>query len=275
MAKTVGLSLRAVQRMWQAHHLQPHCIRTFKRSNDPAFAEKVDDIVGLYMHPPAAVVLSIDEKSQIQALDRTQPGLPLKKGRAGTMTHDYKRHGTTTLFAALDVKAGTVIGRCAKRHRHQEFIRFLGVIDQRTPADLNLHLVVDNYATHKHPTVKAWLAEYPRFHMYFTPTLSSWLNLVERFFAEVSASVEASSRASPTSRSPSSATSRSTTNTPSPSSGPPRSSTSSTRSSAGSKCWSRNTSSSPSPATRWLEHLTCGPHFAKLAHRLSCSDIRR
>jgi transposase len=186
MAKAVGIAVSSVQKIWQAHGLKPHLVRSFKLSNDPAFTEKLVDIVGLYLDPPdRALVLSVDEKSQIQALDRTQPGLPLKKGRAGTMTHDYKRHGTTTLFAALDVKAGTVIGRCAKRHRHQEFIRFLGVIDQRTPADLDLHLVVDNYATHKHPTVKAWLAEHPRFHMHFTPTSSSWLNLVERFFAEI------------------------------------------------------------------------------------------
>src|SRR5215213_9954824 len=178
MAAAVGLSHTSVQRIWHAHGLKPHLIKTFKLSTDKRFVEKVQDVVGLYLDPPdRALVLSVDEKSQIQALDRTQPGLPLKKGRAGTMTHDYKRHGTTTLFAALDVKAGTVIGRCAKRHRHQEFIRFLGVIDQRTPADLDLHLVVDNYATHKHPTVKAWLAEHPRFHMHFTPTSSSWLNL--------------------------------------------------------------------------------------------------
>ena len=186
MAKAIGIAPSSVQKIWQAHGLKPHLLRSFKLSNDPAFTEKLIDIVGLYLDPPdRALVLAVDEKSQIQALDRTQPGLPLKKGRAGTMTHDYKRHGTTTLFAALDVKAGTVIGHCTKRHRHQEFVRFLGVIDQRTPADLDLHLVVDNYATHKHPTVKAWLAEHPRFHMHFTPTSSSWLNLVERFFAEI------------------------------------------------------------------------------------------
>jgi transposase len=186
MAKAVGIAPSSVQKIWQAHGLKPHLLRSFKLSNDPAFTEKLIDIVGLYLDPPdRALVLAVDEKSQIQALDRTQPGLPLKKGRAGTMTHDYKRHGTTTLFAALDVKAGTVIGHCAKRHRHQEFVRFLGVIDQRTPADLDLHLVVDNYATHKHPTVKAWLAAHPRFHLHFTPTSASWLNLVERFFAEI------------------------------------------------------------------------------------------
>src|SRR5215217_1681605 len=186
MAAAAGLSHTSVQRIWHAHGLKPHLIKTFKLSTDKRFVEKVQDVVGLYLDPPdKALVLAVDEKSQIQALDRTQPGLPLKKGRAGTMTHDDKRHGTTTLFAALDVKAGTVIGHCAKRHRHQEFVRFLGVIDQRTPADLDLHLVVDNYATHKHPTVKAWLAEHPRFHLHFTPTSSSWLNLVERFFAEI------------------------------------------------------------------------------------------
>jgi transposase len=178
MAKAVGIAPSSVQKIWQAHGLKPHLLRSFKLSNDPAFTEKLIDIVGLYLDPPdRALVLAVDEKSQIQALDRTQPGLPLKKGRAGTMTHDYKRHGTTTLFAALDVKAGTVIGHCAKRHRHQEFVRFLGVIDQRTPADLNLHLVVDNYATHKHPTVKAWLAAHPRFHLHFTPTSASWPDL--------------------------------------------------------------------------------------------------
>jgi transposase len=186
MARAVGIAVSSVQKIWQAHGLKPHLVRRFKLSNDPAFAEKLVDIVGLYMNPPdRALVLAVDEKSQIQALDRTQPGLPLKRGRAGTMTHDYKRHGTTTLFAALNVLDGTVIGRCAKRHRHQEFIRFLRVIDESTPADLDLHLVVDNYATHKHPAVKAWLAQQPRFHLHFTPTSSSWLNLVERFFAEI------------------------------------------------------------------------------------------
>jgi transposase len=186
MARAVGIAVSSVQKIWQAHGLKPHLVRQFKLSNDPAFAEKLVDIVGLYMNPPdRALVLAVDEKSQIQALDRTQPGLPLKRGRAGTMTHDYKRHGTTTLFAALNVLDGTVIGRCAKRHRHQEFIRFLGVIDESTPADLDLHLVVDNYATHKHSAVKAWLAQHPRFHLHFTPTSSSWLNLVERFFAEI------------------------------------------------------------------------------------------
>jgi transposase len=186
MAKAVGIAVSSVQKIWQAPGLKPHLLRSFKLSNDPQFTQKLVDVVGLYLNPPdRAVVLSVDEKSQIQALDRTQPGLPLKKGRAGTMTHDYKRHGTTTLFAALNVLDGTVIGRCSQRHRHQEFIRFLDVIDERTPAELDLHLVVDNYATHKHPTVKAWLKQHTRFHLHFTPTASSWLNLVERFFAEI------------------------------------------------------------------------------------------
>src|SRR5215204_2122865 len=184
MAKAVGISLSSVQRIWKAHGLQPHRIRRFKLSNDPEFVPKLRDVVGLYVDPPAhAVVLSVDEKSQIQALDRTQPGLPLKKGRAGTMTHDYKRHGTTTLFAALDVATGTVLGTCMKRHRHQEFLRFLRVIHRNTDKRLDLHLIVDNYATHKHPKVKAWLEKHPRFHLHFTPTSASWLNQVERFFA--------------------------------------------------------------------------------------------
>lgn len=183
MAKAVGLSHSSVQRIWAAHELKPHLTRSFKLSNDPKFCEKVQDIVGLYLDPPdRALVLSVDEKSQIQALDRTQPGLPLKKGRAGTMTHDYKRHGTTTLFAALDVATGKVIGECMSRHRHQEFLRFLRTIDRNTPKSLDRHLVVDNYATHKHPKVKAWLKRHPRFHLHFTPTSASWINLVERFF---------------------------------------------------------------------------------------------
>ena len=184
MARAVGVSLRTVQRIWQVHRLQPHRIRTFKRSNDPAFAEKVEDIVGLYMSPPAhAVVLSIDEKSQIQALDRTQPGLPLKRGKAGTMTHDYKRHGTTTLFAALDVLEGTVLARCMQRHRHQEFIRFLNAVEASVPAGKIIHAIADNYATHKHPKVRAWLARHPRWVFHFTPTSASWLNAVETFFS--------------------------------------------------------------------------------------------
>ena len=184
VAKAVGISLRAVQRIWETHRLQPHRARTFKRSNDPAFAEKVTDIVGLYMSPPAhAVVLSIDEKSQIQALDRTQPGLPLKPGKTGTMTHDYKRHGTTTLFAALDVLEGTVLGRCMQRHRHQEFVRFLNAIEAAVPAGKLVHAIADNYAAHKHPKVRAWLARHPRWTFHFTPTSASWLNAVETFFS--------------------------------------------------------------------------------------------
>ena len=183
MAKASGLSPSSVQRIWKAHGLKPHLTRTFKLSRDPLFAQKVADVVGLYLDPPErALVLSVDEKSQIQALDRTQPGLPMKKGRAGTMTHDYKRHGTTTLFAALDVASGKVIGECMNRHRHQEFLRFLRTIDRSTPKKLDLHLICDNYATHKHPKVKAWRARHTRFHLHFTPTSASWLNQVERFF---------------------------------------------------------------------------------------------
>lgn len=184
MAKAAGISLRSVQRIWAAHDLQPHRVRTFKRSRDPRFADKLVDIVGLYVDPPAhAVVLSIDEKSQIQALDRTQPGLPLKPGRCGTMTHDYKRHGTTTLFAALNVLDGTVIGRCMQRHRHEEFIRFLNAVERDVPAGKLIEAVVDNYATHKHPKVKAWLKRHPRWTFHFTPTSGSWLNAVENFFS--------------------------------------------------------------------------------------------
>ena len=173
-----------MQRVWRAHGLAPHRIRTFKLSNDPAFAAKIRDIVGLYVHPPAhVVVLSFDEKSQIQALDRTQPGLPMKKGRAGTMTHDYKSHGTTTLFAALDVLEGRVIGRCMQRHRHQEFIRFLNAIERDVPKKKSVHVILDNYAAHKHPKVIAWLDRHPRVTFHFTPTSASWLNVVEGFFA--------------------------------------------------------------------------------------------
>lgn len=183
LARAVGLSHTSVQRIWAAHGLKPHLTKSFKLSNDPRFREKLRDIVGLYLNPPdKALVLCVDEKSQIQALDRTQPGLPMKKGRAGTMTHDYKRHGTTTLFAALDIATGKVIGECLHRHRHQEFLRFLRTIDRHTPKNLDLHLIVDNYATHKHAKVKAWLKRHPRFHPHFTPTSASWLNLVERFF---------------------------------------------------------------------------------------------
>src|ERR1700716_2502116 len=186
MAKEIGISASSVQRIWHAHGLQPHRFRRFKLSNDPNFVEKLRDLVGLYFDPPPhAIVLSFDEKSQIQPLDRTQPGLPMKKGRAGTMTHDYKRNGTTTLFVALDVATGKVIGTCMPRHRHREFLRFLRLIDQQTPAGLDLHLIVDNYATHKTPAVQRWLKAHPRFHLHFTPTSASWLNMVERFFAEI------------------------------------------------------------------------------------------
>ena len=183
MARAVGLSQTSVRRIWNAHGLKPHLTRGFKLSNDKRFVDKLRDVVGLYLSPPdKAMVLSVDEKSQVQALDRTQPGLPIKKGRAGTMTHDYKRHGTISLFAALDVATGAVIGQCMRRHRHQEFLRFLRTIDQQTPKTLDLHLILDNYATHKHDKVKLWLDKHPRFHLHFTPTSASWLNLVERFF---------------------------------------------------------------------------------------------
>lgn len=186
LAAELGTSRAMVNRVWRANGLKPHLTRTFKLSNDRRFVEKLTDVVGLYLNPPEhALVLSVDEKSQIQALDRTQPGLPLKKGRCGTMTHDYKRNGTTTLFAALNVAEGSLIGTCMPRHRHQEWIKFLKQIDEQTPADLDLHLIADNYATHKHPKVLAWLKRHPRFHMHFTPTSSSWLNLVERWFREI------------------------------------------------------------------------------------------
>ena len=184
MAAMVGIGLTSVQRIWRAHKLQPHRIRTFKRSNDPEFAAKLRDIIGLYMDPPAhAIVLSLDEKSQIQALDRTQPGLPLKPGRCGTMTHDYKRHGTTTLFAALNVLDGTVFGRCMQRHRHQEFLRFLGAVERDIPVGKIVHVVLDNVATHKTPEVLKWLLRHPRWVFHFTPTSGSWLNAVETFFS--------------------------------------------------------------------------------------------
>ena len=186
MARAVGISHTSVQNIWRAHGLKPHLVSTFKVSNDPKFAEKVEDVIGLYLNPPdKALVLSVDEKSQIQALDRTQPGLPMKKGRAGTMTHDYKRNGTTTLFAALNLLDGKVIGQCMKRHRHQEFIRFLNRIDRQTLPCLDIHLIIDNYAAHKTPEVKRWLKKHPRFHIHFTPTSASWLNMIERFFAEI------------------------------------------------------------------------------------------
>ena len=186
LAAVVGLSPASVQRIWKAHGLKPHLFRTFKLSRDPRFVEKLQDVVGLYLDPPEhALVLSVDEKSQIQALDRTQPGLPMKRGRAGTMTHDYKRNGTTTLFAALNTLDGKVIGQCLPRHRHQEFLQFLRTINSQTPKASDLHLIVDNYATHTHPEVTAWLAKHPRFHLHFTPTSASWLNLVERWFREI------------------------------------------------------------------------------------------
>jgi transposase len=186
MAKATGLGATTIREIWRTHGLKPHLARTFKVSSDPHFAEKLEDIVGLYLNAPEhALVLSCDEKSQVQALDRTQPGLPLKKGRAATYTHDYKRHGTTTLFAALSVADGTVISTCQNRHRHQEWLKFLKLIDSSTPPEKELHLIVDNYATHKHPKVKAWLAKHSRFHLHFTPTSASWLNMVERFFRDI------------------------------------------------------------------------------------------
>jgi transposase len=186
LAKAAGVSLRSAQRILEAHQLAPHRIHAFKLSKDPKFAEKLKDVVGLYVDPPAhAVVLSVDEKSQIQALDRTQPGLPMKPGRAGTMTHDYKRHGTTTLFAALNVLDGTVIGSNMQRHRHQEFIRFLNTVEAKVPAGKTIHAIIDNYATHKHPKVRAWLARHSRWTFHFTPTSASWLNAVEGFFAKL------------------------------------------------------------------------------------------
>jgi transposase len=186
MAERTGVSEATVRRIWRAHGLKPHLSRTFKVSNDPQFADKLTDVVGLYLNPPEhAIVLSVDEKSQIQALDRTQPGLPLKKGRCGTMTHDYKRNGTATLFAALNTLDGRVISMCDNRHRHQEWLRFLRVIDKLTPKDKQVHLIVDNYATHKHASVMRWLQRHRRFQVHFTPTSCSWLNMVERFFRDL------------------------------------------------------------------------------------------
>lgn len=187
LGEHLGMNHVMVHRVLRRNGLQPHRVRTFKLSNDPLFVEKLVDVVGLYLNPPEhAIVLSVDEKSQMQALDRTQPGLPIKKGRCGTMTHDYKRYGTTTLFAAIDMHEGKVISECMPRHRHQEWIKFLNKIDRETPSDLALHLILDNYATHKHPAVKAWLKRHPRFHFHFTPTSSSWLNVIERFFRDLS-----------------------------------------------------------------------------------------
>jgi transposase len=184
VAERIGISLRSVQRIWEAHRLQPHRVRTFKRSHDPAFVEKVEDVVGLYMDPPAhAVVLSIDEKSQIQALERTRPDRPLGPGHPAAQTHDYTRHGTTTLFAALNVLEGTVLGRCMQRHRHGEFIRFLNAVEAAVPAGKLVHVILDNYAVHKHPKVRAWLVRHPRWTFHFTPTSASWLNAVEGFFS--------------------------------------------------------------------------------------------
>jgi len=186
MADAQGVSEATVRRIWKQHGLKPHLSKTFKLSRDPQFVEKLYDVVGLYLNPPdKSLVLSVDEKSQIQALDRTQPGLPMKKGRAGTMTHDYRRNGTTTLFAALNLLDGNVIGDCLPRHRHQEFIRFLKKIDAETPSHLDLHLIVDNYGTHKHPRVKHWVDRHPRFQLHFIPTASSWLNMVERWFRDL------------------------------------------------------------------------------------------
>jgi len=186
LGETLGIDKSMVHRVWRASGLRPHLSKTFKVSNDKKFIEKVIDVVGLYLNPPEhALVLCADEKTSVQALDRTQPGLPMVKGRLGTMTHDYKRNGTTTLFAALEMAEGKVITTCMDRHRHQEWIKFLNLIDRQTPADLDLHLIVDNYATHKHPKVQAWLKRHPRFHFHFVPTSSSWLNLVERWFRDL------------------------------------------------------------------------------------------
>jgi transposase len=187
LAEHLGLSATTVRRVWRRNGLKPHLSRTFKLSRDPRFEDKLVDVVGLYLNPPDhALVLSCDEKSQIQALNRTQPGLPMKRGRAGTFTHDYKRHGTTTLFAALNTLDGSVISMCQPRHRHEEWLKFLRLIDRKTPKRLTLHLIVDNYGTHTHPDVQAWLAKHPRFVMHFTPTGASWLNMVERFFRDLS-----------------------------------------------------------------------------------------
>jgi transposase len=186
MAKAQGLSQPTVCLIWKQHHLKPHLVKTFKLSRDKRFVEKLQDMVGLYLNPPdKPLVLCVDEKSQIQALDRTQPGLPMKKGRCGTQTHDYKRNRTTTLFTTLSMLDGKVIGDCMRRHRHKEFIRFLKRIDSETPSGLDLHLIVDNYGTHKHRCIKSWLRRHPRFYLHFTPTSSSWLNLVERWFREI------------------------------------------------------------------------------------------
>ena len=186
MAAEVGLSSASVQRIWKAHGLKPHLVRSFKLSRDPRFIEKLHDVVGLYISPPEhALVFSVDEKSQIQALDRTQPGLPMKYGQAETLTHDYKRNGTTTLFAALNTLDGKVIGQCLPRHRHQEFLKFLRILDRHTPKQIDLHLILDNYSTHNHPDVKQWLTKHPRFCFHFVPSSSSWLNMIERWFSQI------------------------------------------------------------------------------------------
>ena len=186
MAKVQGVSRSSVQRIWEAHGLQPHRVETFKLSRDKRFVEKLTDVVGVYLNPPdKAVVLCVDEKTQVQALDRTQPGLPMKKGRCGTMTHDYKRNGTTCLFAAMNVLEGKVLGSCYPRHRHIEFLKFLRTINREVPGELDIHMILDNYGTHSHPKVKAWLEKHPRYIMHFTPTSSSWLNLIERWFGEI------------------------------------------------------------------------------------------
>ena len=239
MAQAAGISVSAVQRIWRAHGLQPHRVRQFKLSRDPEFVPKLRDIVGLYIDPPAhAIVLSVDEKSQIQALDRTQPGLPLKPGRCGTMTHDYKRNGTTTLFAALDVLDGTVIGRCMQRHRHQEFIRFLNAIEAEIPAGKIIHVVLDNYGSHKHPKVRAWLDRHPRFTFHYTPKSASWLNAVEGFFAKLTKRrlMRGVFRSIVDLRPPSNASLPRLMTTPSPSSGPPTPIRSSPPFGAGTKC---------------------------------------
>lgn len=186
MARALGISEASVRRVWHAHGLKPHLVDTFKVSRDPQFVEKLEDVVGLYLNPPQqAIVFSVDEKSQIQALDRTQPGLPMKKGRAGTMTHDYKRHGTTTLFAALNTLTGEVLSQCRPRHTNQDWLAFLRSIDRHTPKDKQIHIIADNYSPHKHANVKAWLKRHKRFRMHFTPTSASWLNMVERFFRDI------------------------------------------------------------------------------------------
>jgi transposase len=222
MAKAQGISPDTVQRIWSARGLKPHRVKTFKISNDKRFEEKLIDVVGLYLNPPKkAIVLCMDEKSQIQALDRTQPGLPLKRGRAGTMTHDYKRYGTTTLFAALDVLTGRVIGECHPRHRNGEFVKFLRTIDREVPKGLAIHMILDNYGSHGHENVQAWLAKHPRFHLHFIPTSSSWLNLVERWFGLLTdkAVRRGVFRSVPSSSRPSKPSWRHTMRAPSPSSG--------------------------------------------------------